>query len=76
MLIIFLESLIKTILELQETPVDVTLHLFKNKGESVSQVEYSRVIDRLMYLISNTRPDITYLVSKLSSYTSNPRAKH
>ena len=30
------------------TPVDVTLHLSKNKGESVSQVEYSRVIGRLM----------------------------
>ncbi|RVW62815.1 Retrovirus-related Pol polyprotein from transposon TNT 1-94 [Vitis vinifera] len=51
------------------TPVDVTLHLFKNKGESVSQVEYSRVIGSLMYLMSCTRPDIAYAVSKLSRYT-------
>ena len=58
------------------TLVDVTLHLFKNKGEGVSQVEYFRVIDSLMYLMSNTKPNITYSVSKLSSYTSNPRAKH
>ena len=28
-----------------------------------------------MYLMSCTRPDIAYSVSKLSSYTSNPRAK-
>ena len=56
--------------------VDVTLHLFKNKRESVSQVEYSIVIGSLMYLMSCKRPDIAYSVSKLSSYTSNPRAKH
>ncbi|KAL6326062.1 hypothetical protein AAG906_000937 [Vitis piasezkii] len=35
------------------TPVDVTLHLSKNKGESVSQVEYSRIIGSLMYLMSS-----------------------
>ena len=28
-----------------------------------------------MYLMSCTRPDIVYAVSKLSNYTSNPRAK-
>ncbi|RVW41557.1 Retrovirus-related Pol polyprotein from transposon TNT 1-94 [Vitis vinifera] len=58
------------------TPVDVTLHLSKNKGESVSQVEYSRLIGSLMYLMSCTRPDIAYAVGKLSRYTSNPGAKH
>ena len=58
------------------TPVDATLYLSKNKGESVSQVEYSRVIGSLMYLMSCTRPNIAYSVSKLSSYTSNPGAKH
>ncbi|RVW17127.1 Retrovirus-related Pol polyprotein from transposon TNT 1-94 [Vitis vinifera] len=58
------------------TPVDVTLRLSKNKSESVSQVEYSRVIGSLMYLMSCTRPDIAYAISKLSRYTSNPGAKH
>ena len=29
-----------------------------------------------MYLMSRTRPDIAYLVSKLSSYISNYRATH
>ena len=57
-------------------PIDVILHLSKNKGESVSQVEYSRVISSLMYLMSYTRLDIAYVVSKLSGYMSNPRAKH
>ena len=58
------------------TQVDVTLHLSKNKGESVSQVEYSRVIDSLMYLMSCTRLDIAYAINKLSRYTSNPGAMH
>ena len=33
-----------------KTPVDVTLHFSKYKVESISQVEYSRVIGSLMYL--------------------------
>ncbi|RVW11957.1 Retrovirus-related Pol polyprotein from transposon TNT 1-94 [Vitis vinifera] len=45
-------------------------------SESVSQVEYSRIIGSLMYLMSCTRPDIAYAVGKLSRYTSNPGAKH
>ena len=59
-----------------KTQVDVTLYSSKNKAESVYQVEYSRVIVNLMYLMSCTRPDIAYTVNKLSRYTSNLKAKH
>ena len=58
------------------TPVYITLHFSKCKVESVSQVEYYRVIGSLMYLMSCTRQDIAYAVNKLSRYTSNPRAKY
>ena len=58
------------------TPIDVNLHMSKNRGENVSQLEYSRVIGSLMYLMSCTRPDIAYAVSKLSRYTSNPNGDH
>ena len=61
---------------LARAPIDVTLHFSKNKAESVSQVEYSRVISSLMYLMSCTILDITYAVNKLSRCTSNPGAKH
>ena len=61
---------------ISRTPVHVTLHLSKNKGGSVSQVECSRVIGSLMYLMSCTRHDIAYAVSKLSSYMGNLGAKH
>ena len=42
----------------------------------MSQVEYPRVIGSLMYLMSCTRPDITYAVNRLSRYTSSLRAMH
>ena len=58
------------------TPLDVNLHMSKNKGESVSQLEYSRVIGSLMYLMSCTRPNIAYTISKLSRHTSNPNDNH
>ena len=61
---------------MEKTPLDVNLHMSKNKGESVSQLEYSRVIRSLMYLMSCTRPDIAYTFSKLSRYTSNPNDDH
>ena len=58
------------------TPVDVNLHLTKNKGQGISQLEYSRIIGNLMYIMNCTRPDIAYFVSKLSRYTSNPGEDH
>ena len=54
------------------TPVEINLHLSKNIGQSISQLEYSRIIGSLMYVMNCTRPDIAYFVSKLSRYTSNP----
>ncbi|GJS35841.1 zinc finger, CCHC-type containing protein [Tanacetum coccineum] len=44
--------------------------------KDVSQLEYSRVIGCLMYAMTCTRPDIAFVVSKLSRYTSNPGTQH
>lgn len=44
------------------TPIDVSLHLSKNKGDNVSQLEYSGVIGRVIYLIRCARSDIAYKV--------------
>ena len=44
----------------------------KNTGTGVRQLEYSQIIRSLMYLINCTRPNIAYVISKLSKYTSNP----
>ena len=58
------------------TPVDPSLHLFKNTGKDISQLEYSQIIGRLMYLMNCSRPDLAYAVSRLSRYTSKPGKSH
>ena len=58
------------------TPMDPNVKLLPNKGNAVSQHEYSRAIGSLMYAMISTRPDIAYAVGKLSRYTSNPSANH
>ena len=52
------------------------LHLSKDKDDSVSQLEYSIVIGRLMHLMSCIKPYISYTVNKLSRYTNNPRTDY
>ena len=48
------------------TPFDASLILRKNK----------RIIGSLMYLASATRPDISFAISKLSRFISNPGDDH
>ena len=52
------------------------IHIRKNTGTGVRQLEYSQIIRSLMYLMICTRPNIAYAVSKLSRYTSNPSNDH
>ena len=47
------------------TPFDAGCKLEKNKGNAISQLEYSQVIGSLMYLMNSTRPDLAYAVSRL-----------
>ncbi|GJZ92148.1 zinc finger, CCHC-type containing protein [Tanacetum coccineum] len=58
------------------TPMDTSEKLMPNNGQAVSQLEYSRVISCLMYAMTCIRPDITFVVGKLSRYTSNPGTQH
>ncbi|GJS59835.1 zinc finger, CCHC-type containing protein [Tanacetum coccineum] len=53
------------------TPMDTSEKLMPNNGQAVSQLEYSRVIGCLMYVMTCTRPNIAFAVGKLSRYTSN-----
>jgi hypothetical protein len=58
------------------TPYDPSLFLRKNKRIDRDQLRYSQMIGSLMYLPSATRPDISFAVSKLSRFTSNPGDDH
>nr|GEY32995.1 zinc finger, CCHC-type [Tanacetum cinerariifolium] len=51
------------------TPMDTCEKLMPNGGLAVSQLEYSRVIDSLMYTMTYTILDIAFVVGKLSSNT-------
>ncbi|GKE63931.1 hypothetical protein Tco_1514298 [Tanacetum coccineum] len=52
--------------------MDTSEKLMPNNGQAVSQLEYSRVIGCLMYVMTCTKPDIAFVVGKQSRYTSNP----
>ena len=71
-----LDKLDKDESNIARTPIDINLHLSKNIGQSISQLEYSRIIGSLMYVMNCTRPDIAYSISKLSRYTSNLGVDH
>jgi hypothetical protein len=58
------------------TPYDPSFILQKNKRIGRDQLRYSQMIESLMYLASATRPDISFVVSKLSRFTSNPGDDH
>ena len=55
---------------------DANTQLKKNKGEVVTQLEYARIIRSLMHMMNFTRPDIAYVVRRLSRYTQNPNHEH
>ncbi|GJS40804.1 zinc finger, CCHC-type containing protein [Tanacetum coccineum] len=56
------------------TPMDTSEKLMPNNGQVGSHLEYSRVIGCLMYTMTCTRPDIAFVVGKLSrlTYTGYP----
>jgi hypothetical protein len=58
------------------TPYDSSLVLQKNKRIGRDQLRYSHIIESLMYLASVTRSDISFAMSKLSRFTSNPGDDH
>ncbi|GKA77849.1 zinc finger, CCHC-type containing protein [Tanacetum coccineum] len=58
------------------TPMDTSEKLIPNNGQAVSQLEYSRVVSCLMYAMTGIRPDVAFVVGKLSRYTSNPGTQH
>ena len=58
------------------TPYDPSVMLRKNRKIAKDQLRYLQIIGSLMYLASATRPDISFAVSKLSRFMSNPGTDH
>nr|GEV13632.1 zinc finger, CCHC-type [Tanacetum cinerariifolium] len=60
----------------QTPPYESSCKLVENNGRAITQIEYASAIGCLMYATHCTRPDIAYVVCKLSRYTSNPSQDH
>jgi hypothetical protein len=58
------------------TPYDPSVILHKNKNEPTDKLKYSQIIISLMYLASAVRPAISFAMSKLSRFMSNPGIDH
>nr|GEX53146.1 zinc finger, CCHC-type [Tanacetum cinerariifolium] len=58
------------------TPMDSVEKLKLNTGKPIDRLEYLRAIGCLMYAMTSTRPDIAYVVGRLSRFTSNPSRQH
>ena len=58
------------------TPFDSNVHLFKSRGDSISQDKYAQIIGSLMFLTNCTRPNIAYNVGRLIRCTYNPSIEH
>ena len=58
------------------TLFDPSKHLVCNLGDTVDQLTYSQIISSLMYAMHCTGPDIAFVVSILSKFTSNPSIDH
>ncbi|GKD20024.1 hypothetical protein Tco_1221727, partial [Tanacetum coccineum] len=61
---------------LVSTLMDSVEKLKPNTSKPVDQLEYSRAIGCLMYAMTSTRPDIAYVVGRLSRFTSNPSRQY
>ena len=59
-----------------KTLIDINIHLSKKKGKGINQLEYSGIIRRLVYVMNYIRPNIAYLVRKLSKLIDNPSINH
>ena len=58
------------------TPHDPSVRIRKFEGTAIDQLRYSQVVGSLMYLACATRPDISFVVCKLSRFVSNPGDVH
>ena len=60
-----------------QSPANVTALPTDPDGEPMSEEwNYRSIIGMLIYLSTNTRPDITFAVSQVARYGNNPKASH
>ena len=58
------------------TPMISNLHLFKNRGEPISNIKQYRSIVGALQYATITRPEISFSVNKASQFMQNPLDEH
>ena len=58
------------------TLFDWSIKLGENTGRAIAQLKYANAIGSMMYAMHYTRPGVSFSVSKLSRFTSNPSVDH
>lgn len=58
------------------TPAVEGISLVPNKREADNELDYRGLIGSLIYLVLATRPDIAWVVGKLSQFLNNPSSEH
>ena len=59
-----------------KTPINVRFVLQKNEGKNYSQLDCTRVLRSMIYIMKCTRSDIAFAINKLSRFTSNLNQTH
>ena len=62
--------------KLVSTPYDANTHLMKNPGDPKGQAKYAQIIGSMIHLMNFSRPNIAYVVCRISRYTHNPNNDH
>ena len=60
------------------TPIDSNhqLKAIEDDDEHTDPMTYQQIIGSLMYLVTGTRPDLSYTIAHLSQFNSSPSTKH
>ena len=60
------------------TPLDHNVPILPNPEGNIGDWSnaYAQLLGELQYVANATRPDITYAVNRLASYTANPSLQH
>lgn len=62
----------------RSTPYEMSVSKISDRpeGESVDSSYYRAIVGSLIYAMTSTRPDLCYIVTKLSQHLSNPVTEH
>jgi len=60
------------------TPLDPNVQLVPNPDGEIGNCSnsFARLLGELQYVANVTRPNISYVVNRLASYTANPSLQH